>query len=454
MFLPPIGQPPSSSIQGGGNGNGNNQQQQQQQQQQTSVINTSTSSSGSSSANPIGLPAPPHMASMPSTPPGTGIMTMLNPPLDLSPPPRPDFGREGRSIKLRANHFAIRIPPILIQHYDLNIQPDKCPKRVNREIIDTMVNKFQNIFNTQHPAFDGKRNLYTKDSLPFGRERIELEVTLPGPGEGRDRCFKVQIKWVAQVSLVSLQEALQGHGPPVPNEAVSALDVIMRHLPSMKYTPVGRSFFSPPDIQYNPLGGGREVWFGFHQSVRPSYWRMSLNIDVSATAFYKSQPVIDFMCEVLDIRDIQEQRRPLNDAQRCGKSGNIPPGTTVDVAITHPTEYDFYLCSHAGIQGTSRPSHYHVLWDDNNFTSDELQALTYQLCHTYVRCTRSVSIPAPAYYAHLVAFRARYHLIEREPESNEGSHQSSNGDSNGQHQVQLSRAVTVHPDSAQVMYFA
>jgi eukaryotic translation initiation factor 2C len=46
-----------------------------------------------------------------------------------------------------------------------------------------------------------------------------------------------------------------------------------------RYTPVGRSFFSPPDVQYNPLGGGREVWFGFHQSVRPSYWRMSLNID-------------------------------------------------------------------------------------------------------------------------------------------------------------------------------
>ena len=65
-------------------------------------------------------------------------------------------------------------------------------------------------------------------------------------------------------------------------------------------------------------------------------------------------------------------------------------------------------------QGTSRPSHYHVLWDDNGFSADELQCLTYQLCHTYVRCTRSVSYPAPAYYAHLVAFRARYHLQERE----------------------------------------
>ena len=229
MFFPPIGQPSSLSLQGGGNGNGNNNQQQQ-----SSIINVNTSSSASSSANPIGLPPPPHMGSMPSTPPGTGIMTMLHPPVDLSPPSRPDFGHEGRSIKLRANHFSIHIPPILIQHYDLNIQPDKCPKRVNREIIDTMVNKFQNVFNSQHPAFDGKRNLYTKDLLPFGRERIELEVTLPGPGEGRDRCFKVQIKWIAQVSLVSLQEALQGHGLPVPNEAVSALDVIMRHLPSMK----------------------------------------------------------------------------------------------------------------------------------------------------------------------------------------------------------------------------
>lgn len=35
---------------------------------------------------------------------------------------------------------------------------------------------------------------------------------------------------------------------------------------------------------------------------------------------------------------------------QTGKSGNIPAGTTVDVGITHPTEFDFYLCSHAGIQ--------------------------------------------------------------------------------------------------------
>ena len=37
-------------------------------------------------------------------------------------------------------------------------------------------------------------------------------------------------------------------------------------------------------------------------------------------------------------------------SSQIGKSGNIPAGTTVDVGITHPTEFDFYLCSHAGIQ--------------------------------------------------------------------------------------------------------
>ena len=46
-----------------------------------------------------------------------------------------------------------------------------------------------------------------------------------------------------------------------------------------RYTPVGRSFFSPPEGYEHPLGGGREVWFGFHQSVRPSQWKMMLNID-------------------------------------------------------------------------------------------------------------------------------------------------------------------------------
>ncbi|KAK6618088.1 Protein argonaute-2 [Polyplax serrata] len=870
------------------------------------------------------------------TPSGGSLLPSAPPELPMfCCPRRPNLGREGRPIVLRANHFQISMPRGYVHHYDINIQPDKCPRKVNREIIETMVHAYSKIFGSLKPVFDGRQNLYTRDPLPIGNDRVELEVTLPG--EGKDRVFRVTIKWVAQVSLFALEEALEGRTRQIPFDTILALDVVMRHLPSMTYTPVGRSFFSSPDGYYHPLGGGREVWFGFHQSVRPSQWKMMLNIDVSATAFYKAQPVIDFMCEVLDIREINEQRKSLTDSQRVkftkeikglkieithcgtmrrkyrvcnvtrrpahmqsfplqlengqtvectvakyfldkykmklkyphlpclqvgqehkhtylplevcnivagqrcikkltdmqtstmikatarsapdrereinnlvrradfnndsyvqefgltisnnmmevrgrvlpppklqyggrssllssdefairnsfhakqqampiggvwdmrgkqfftgieirvwaiacfapqrtvkddavrtfiqqlqrisndagmpivgqpcfckyatgpdqvepmfrylkssfhalqlvvvvlpgktpvyaevkrvgdtllgmatqcvqaknviktspqtlsnlclkinvklgginsilvpsirpkvfnepviflgadvthppagdnkkpsiaavvgsmdghpsryaatvrvqqhrqeiiqelssmvrelllmfykstggykphriimyrdgvsegqflhvlqheltavreaciqlegdykpgitfivvqkrhhtrlfcadkkeqsGKSGNIPAGTTVDVGITHPTEFDFYLCSHQGIQGTSRPSHYHVLWDDNHFDSDELQCLTYQLCHTYVRCTRSVSIPAPAYYAHLVAFRARYHLVEKEHDSAEGSHQSSC--SEDRTPGAMARAITVHPETKKVMYFA
>jgi len=867
-----------------------------------------------STPNPVGS------LSTPSTPGPSVPITPPAPLCDFQCPARPSTGNEGRTILLRANHFQVRIPKGFIHHYEITIQPDKCPRRVNREITETMVQAYsQKIFNGQKPVFDGRKNMYSRDPLPIGREKVDLEVTLPG--DGRDRVFKVAIKWIAQISLFHLEDALEGRSQNMPFDAIQALDVVMRHLPSMTYTPVGRSFFQPPSgYDVHPLGGGREVWFGFHQSIRPSHWKMMLNIDVSATAFYKSQPVIEFLCEVLDVRDITEQRRPLIDSQRVkftkeikglkveithcgnmkrkyrvcnvtrrpaqtqsfplqldtgqtvectvakyfqdrykiklqyphlpclqvgqeqkhtylplevcnivagqrcmkkltdmqtstmikatarsapdrekeinslirradfnndpylqtfginvsnqmtevqgrvlraptlqyggrtraqvvpqqgvwdmrgkqlyqgiqiriwaiacfapqrtvgeealrnftqqlqrisndagmpimgqpcfckyatgpdqvepmfrylkntypglqlivvvlpgktpvyaevkrvgdivfgmatqcvqaknvnktspqtlsnlclkinvklgginnillpsirpavfrepviflgadvthppagdrskpsiaavvgsmdghpsrysatvrihphrqeviselssmvrellvhfykatrfkptriiyfrdgvsegqfaqilsfelravreacmklemgyqpgitfivvqkrhhtrlfcadkkdqvGRSGNIPPGTTVDVGITHPIEFDFYLCSHAGIQGTSRPSHYQVLWDDNQFTADELQTLTYQMCHTYVRCTRSVSIPAPAYYAHLVAFRARYHLVEKEHDSGEGSQYS--GNSEDRNLQAMARAIALHPDTVKVMYFA
>jgi eukaryotic translation initiation factor 2C len=854
-------------------------------------------------------------------------------------PRRPNIGMEGRSIVLKANHFKVGMPPTNIHHYQIEIQPDKCPRKVNRDIVNTMIESFPDYFRNLRPVYDGKKSMYTKNPLAFppNINRVELEVVMPGDASV-DRRFKVAIKYVSTVSLGKLEAAMAGSIRSVPSDAVQAMDVILRHLPSMRYTPVGRSFFSPPLSslaagvsgggaagQYHSgdskLGGGREVWFGFHQSVRPSQWKMMLNIDVSATAFYRKMPVIDFIADVLEL-PVQAliDRRPLSDAQRVkftkeirglkieithcgqmrrkyrvcnvtrrpaqsqtfplqlengqtvestvasyfkekynmtlkyphlpclqvgqeqkhtylppevceivsgqrcikkltdtqtstmikatarsaperereisnlvrraeftndpyaqefgvtiqpamtevkgrvlnapkllyggrtkmtalpnqgvwdmrgkqfhtgidvkiwaiacfaqqqfvkegdlrtftsqlqrisadagmpiigqpcfckyavgvdqvepmfkylkqtftglqlvcvvlpgktpvyaevkrvgdtvlgiatqcvqaknvikttpqtlsnlclkmnvklggvnsillptvrprifsepviflgadithppagdsrkpsiaavvgsmdahpsryaatvrvqqhrheiisdltymvrelliqfyrntrfkptriilyrdgvsegqflnvlqaelrsmreacmmlergyqpgitfiavqkrhhtrlfavdkkdqvGKAYNIPPGTTVDIGITHPTEFDFYLCSHAGIQGTSRPSHYHVLWDDNNLSADELQQLTYQMCHTYVRCTRSVSIPAPAYYAHLVAFRARYHLVDREHDSGEGSQPS--GTSEDTTLSNMARAVQVHPDANSVMYFA
>ncbi|CAL9162605.1 unnamed protein product [Musa hybrid cultivar] len=41
-------------------------------------------------------------------------------------------------------------------------------------------------------------------------------------------------------------------------------------------------------------------------------------------------------------------------------------------------------------KGTSRPAHYHALWDDNKVTTDQLQTLTNNLCYIYARCAISI----------------------------------------------------------------
>lgn len=115
---------------------------------------------------------------------------------------------------------------------------------------------------------------------------------------------------------------------------------------------------------------------------------------------------------------------PENDSD-ADNSGNVNPGTIVDTSITSADGFDFFLNSHAGLKGTSRPTHYRVLVDENNYGPDGLEMMTYWLCYLYCRCTRSVSVVPPAYYAHHAAFRAR--LLMESDSSDDASSEASHG---------------------------
>nr|XP_024403750.1 protein argonaute 10-like isoform X3 [Physcomitrium patens] len=67
------------------------------------------------------------------------------------------------------------------------------------------------------------------------------------------------------------------------------------------------------------------------------------------------------------------------------RNGNVMPGTVVDKDICHPHNYDFFL-------GTSRPTHYHVLVNENKLGPDDIQSLTNNLCYTFGRCSTSISM--------------------------------------------------------------
>jgi len=92
------------------------------------------------------------------------------------------------------------------------------------------------------------------------------------------------------------------------------------------------------------------------------------------------------------------------------KTGNPKAGTVVDRGVTGARLFDFFLIAHQGLQGTSRPAHYVVLKDENKFGADQLQTLTHNLCYTFARATRSVSLCPPAYYADLLCERGRAYL--------------------------------------------
>ena len=89
---------------------------------------------------------------------------------------------------------------------------------------------------------------------------------------------------------------------------------------------------------------------------------------------------------------------------------NVIPGTTVDREITSPAYFDFYVQSQQSLQGTGIPAHYFVLHDENNYTSDAIQKITYDLCHTFSRATKSVKVVPAAYYADLLCTRGRDYI--------------------------------------------
>ncbi|KAJ1917762.1 hypothetical protein H4219_003016 [Mycoemilia scoparia] len=96
-----------------------------------------------------------------------------------------------------------------------------------------------------------------------------------------------------------------------------------------------------------------------------------------------------------------------NEGLIADRTGNCLPGTLVDSGITSSGYPNFYLLSHPGLKGTSRPNHYFVLVDENNFKPEEIQKMTYNMCYNYGLCTRAVSVPPAIYYSHKAANHMR-----------------------------------------------
>ncbi|CAB3401106.1 unnamed protein product [Caenorhabditis bovis] len=74
---------------------------------------------------------------------------------------------------------------------------------------------------------------------------------------------------------------------------------------------------------------------------------------------------------------------------------NAAVGTVVDKVLVNPSINEFFLLSHAAFQGTAKATKYTLLHDTAKKTMNDLEVLTFQLCHLHEIVNSSTSLPIP-----------------------------------------------------------
>ncbi|WVZ60115.1 LOW QUALITY PROTEIN: hypothetical protein U9M48_010176 [Paspalum notatum var. saurae] len=231
--------------------------------------------------------------------------------------PRPGYGTVGRRCKVRANHVQVQLQDKDIYHYDVVITPETTSRARNRWVINELVSFHRQHLDGRRPVYDGRKSLFTAGRLPFTSKEFVLRLTNPeraSQGYAREKEYRVVIKDATQIDMYSLKMFLAGRSRELPQDTVQALDIALRETPTARHTPISRSFFSSQAFGIGGhLGNGVECWRGYYQSLRPTQMGLSLNIDISATAFYKAQPIIDFAIDYLNLHDTSKR---LSDQDR------------------------------------------------------------------------------------------------------------------------------------------
>ncbi|KAI7880301.1 Piwi-domain-containing protein [Lichtheimia hyalospora FSU 10163] len=235
---------------------------------------------------------------------------------------RPGVGHVGKKIRVRSNFFEITtIPTQNVTHYNITIDPPSAPPAVFRKVWKAFEDLHgQSVLKGIKTVYDGRKNVFSPQPLPFGADHAaQFEVELQDSEAASKRAagtFKIRIKKAGEINMQELQRFLSGQASLTPNclTCIMVLDVLVRHMPSMMYATVGRSFFTPQDKRVLP--NGAEVWQGFYQSARPAVGKMMINVDVSATAFYESDTLPNVVAKILGRRSIDELRRGISDRDR------------------------------------------------------------------------------------------------------------------------------------------
>ncbi|KAL4555414.1 hypothetical protein LXL04_038032 [Taraxacum kok-saghyz] len=224
-------------------------------------------------------------------------------------------------------------PDYIIQLKLVTITPEVISKPKSREILKMLSKLYQQShLGNMLLAYDGTKSAFAAGPLPFESKEFVVNLT---EANGREKEFKVNIKFVARKDLDYLKQFLNRRQHDSPQETIQALDVVLREASSKENRQiVGRSLFST-EFGKGVLGDGIEYWKGFYQRLRPTQQGLSLNIDMSARAFYEPKLVTAFVSDFLQ----KDLMRPLSDQERI-KVKRALRGVRVEWSLTLLTDIE------------------------------------------------------------------------------------------------------------------
>lgn len=137
------------------------------------------------------------------------------------------------------------------------------------------------ILNKYEAVFDGKEFLYCREELEFFNNKVySIQLT---DKFRRQQEFTLTFLSLNSLSLKSTDLIFHGRSSAIrkeiPQQAVMAVDEVLRAQPNLLYTAIGGAFFERNTAKNILLGGGRELWFGFFQSISPIERHLSVTID-------------------------------------------------------------------------------------------------------------------------------------------------------------------------------
>jgi eukaryotic translation initiation factor 2C len=178
--------------------------------------------------------------------------------------------------------------------------PQLLPKRLMRVVVSELLLQNEPVLKCVRVVHDGMVGLYSPMRLGDWQAKTFPRVKLsPQSGNGRGGCFDVTLKLVESIDVTHLRA--RRVATMAPQQAIQALDVVLRHLGSQRCTAIGSSLFSYKKPM--PLDRTKELNAGRYQSVRRGLF---LNMDTVASVFYAPGPLLDLLREVARVRGVEE----------------------------------------------------------------------------------------------------------------------------------------------------